>query len=90
MFLTSWLPRRVPAVCLSKPRCSYYCSYSPGKKPLRIEEMVISDAGRSRGRWPRRIKDAARNRGVSVTAEVTVQELGRNLNNHEREREREW
>lgn len=31
-------------MCVSEPLCAYYCSYSPGKKPRRIERTAISDA----------------------------------------------
>lgn len=46
------LPCRVQATCNSEPLCSYYCSYSPGKKSQWIKQMVISDAEPNVGkRW---------------------------------------
>lgn len=91
MALCFRLPCRAPAVYTPEPLCSYYCSYSPGKKPQQIERMVISDAEPARGRWRRGAlmmeggTVTERGKKISITAGVTARRQERNLNNHEDE-----
>lgn len=58
------LPCRAPAVCISQPLCSYYCSYSPGRKPQQIEGLVISDAEPTRQRRRGGIKEGEGEREI--------------------------